>query len=921
MKFPTVSHCFLALVLLSQGSSNAQTVASDIDTTEPRVVLKVAAPEIEAPQFEATQVIEEIIVTGRSRSSLEKLVDERLQDEAVVDILGAEAIGRLGDSTVSAALIRVPGISLVNNKFVYIRGLGERYSSSFLNGANIPSPDLTRNVIPLDIFPTSIVESLRIQKAYSADQSANFGGGSVDVRTKGIPDGPVFQFELGSGLNTENDGSALSYAGSSSDDFGVDDGSRALSQNLLNQIQRFQGNVDVQSILTTLRREGNTSATVLDAQAVNRELALSLNRQIGIEEKDIHPDISLKANAGNNFLLDENWEAGILVGGSYDTQWRNTEAVSRNFNFPDERIATERESTRSINISGTLNTGLRFGDDHEITTTSLFIRNTDDETAINDFFNENREVSDGIGFRNYRFLFEERELITNQITGTHILGGQTRDMLPSFIHSLAKRVPDQTEYTWFYSDAKAVTSIPNEVSIDAQTSTDPLTGQVLSSTVGLDATAADYRFTDLEDDVLNYGWSFMLPFMFDNSTLDIKFGYEHSQKARIYRQSQFSLGALSVADPGNLNGPLDQVFSDANILNTNNDFVFDIQGTNNQSYIAATMVDAIYSTFDWNIGDTWRIAAGARWEDYRQVALDWNPFGFTQDNPVLTTDPDVLQNGVFQDDKVYPALALTYVGDLWAETFQVRLGFSQTTVRPDLREITDASYIDPITDDLVDGNPGVVPSDVNNIDLRFEWFFGNGDNLTATLFHKSIDNPIEFFESAASDTTTAREIVNADSADIVGIELEALKDLGFLGEKFNPFFIRGNVTLQDNELVAGEEADAPTNPVRSLAGASDYVVNMSLGFDSPNGNHSASIGYNVFGERLYVAGRNGAPDGFEQPFHSLDMAYSWYPNDQITVQAKARNILDEKIAIERVGVTTFSERVGTSFALSFQWAM
>ncbi|MEM7081648.1 MAG: TonB-dependent receptor [Pseudomonadota bacterium] len=876
-------------------------------------------PEIAAP--EVADVIEEVIVMGRARSSFEQLVDERLQDEASVDVLGAESIGRLGDSTVSAALVRVPGIALVNNKFVYIRGLGERYSTSYLNGATIPSPDLTRNVIPLDIFPTSIVDSLRVQKSWSADQSANFGGGSVDVRTKGIPDGPVFQFEIGSGTSTENSGDALSYEGGSDDDFGTDDGSRALSPELLNQINRFQGNVDVQSILNTLRREGNVNATVADAQRVNRELGLLLNREIGIQSENIHPDIGLKVNAGNNFILDENWEAGVLAGAAYESQWRNTEATSRNFNFPDEQLDHERESTRSINITGTLAAGLRFGEDHAISTTSLFIRNTDDETAINTFFNENRQVTDGFGFQRYRFQFEERELTAHNIKGVHILGDQTRNMLPSFLQGVAGMIPAESQFDWFYSDAGAVTDIPNQVSIAAQAETDPITGEVISSAVGLNATAADYRFTELDDDVRNYGWNVTLPFALEKSTLDVKFGLEHSQKARIYRQSQFSLGALSVTDPAVLSGELNDVFSDANILNSGNDFVFDIQGTNNQSYIAVTMVDAVYGKLDWQIGDSWRVVAGARWEDYRQVALDWNPFGFSLDNPVLTTDVETLENGVFQDDRVYPALALTYSGNLWAETFQARLGFSQTTVRPDLREITDASYIDPITDDLVDGNPGVVPSDVDNIDLRFEWFFSSGDNLTATLFYKSIDNPIEFFESAASDTTTAREIVNAESATIRGIELEGFKDLSFLGEAFSPFFLQGNITLQDNELVAGEEADAPTNPVRGLAGSSDYVVNASLGYDSPNGNHSASLAYNVFGERLYVAGRNGAPDGFEQPFHSLDMTYSWYPTDRITVKAKARNILDESIEIERVGVTTFEERVGSSFSLSFQWRM
>jgi outer membrane receptor protein involved in Fe transport len=259
--------------------------------------------------------------------------------------------------------------------------------------------------------------------------------------------------------------------------------------------------------------------------------------------------------------------------------------------------------------------------------------------------------------------------------------------------------------------------------------------------------------------------------------------------------------------------------------------------------------------------------------------------------------------------------------DFWAEQFQLRLGASQTTIRPDLREITDASYIDPVTDDLVRGNSSVIPSDVDNLDIRAEWFFENNDSFTVTLFKKDITNPIEFFESAASDTNVAREIINAESAWVKGVEIEGLKDLSFLGGVFETLFVQGNLTLQDSELVAGPNADSPTNPIRKLTGASDYVVNFLLGFDSPNAKHTATLSYNVFGERLYVAGRAGAPDGFEQPFESVDLTYSWYPTDKLKIKAKMQNLLDSKIEIEREGIVTYETKPGQTFVLSAQWTL
>jgi outer membrane receptor protein involved in Fe transport len=203
--------------------------------------------------------------------------------------------------------------------------------------------------------------------------------------------------------------------------------------------------------------------------------------------------------------------------------------------------------------------------------------------------------------------------------------------------------------------------------------------------------------------------------------------------------------------------------------------------------------------------------------------------------------------------------------------------------------------------------------------VRAEWFFANGDSFTASAFYKDLADPIELFESAASDTSIAREIVNAEAGEVYGVEFEWLKSLGFIAGFMDPFFLQGNLTLQDSELTAGTQADAPTNPKRKLAGASDYVANVMLGYDSPNGHYTGSLIYNVFGERLYVAGRNGAPDGFEQPFQSLDLTYSWYPTELITVSAKAQNLLDDEIEIERAGVTVFTESPGTLVAFSMKW--
>ena len=888
------------------------------ETSSMSKVVLVALFTLAYQPLYAEQVMEEVVVQARLLSAAEALLSERMENDVVTDVIGSEFISRVGDSTVAAALRRISGISLVGGKFVYVRGLGERYASSTLNGATVPSPDLTRNVLPLDLFPTSIVSSLAVQKSYSVDRPASFGGGSIDIRTKGIPDGFSYSLELSSGFNSEVDGDVLSYNGGGDDWLGEDDGTRSLPNDIIAGVSRFGGKLDAQNILNVLRREGDSTASLADAQALNRELATSLNRNVSIDSSSDDPDVGFKGSIGNNFLLNDELELGFLLAGAYSSKWRKTETLASNFRFPEERFERKEESTRSVYLNGNLNLGFRYTDDHEVSTTTLLIRNTDDETAIVDFFNENRERSDGLGFRDERTKYEEREMIVNQIKGSHQLGSATRELFPWIDFEF---IPEILKYEWYYSDARAFTDIPNELSVSLETVTDLVTSRVISSNVITDSAAADYRFTDLDDEVKNHGGKISWPFDTENALVTISGGWEYTEKYRTYRQSQFSLGALSVSDPAVLQGPFATVFSAENIRDTANNFLFDLAGTNNQSYLAVTMTDALYGNVDYLWQDTLRISAGVRWEDYRQVALDWDIYSTDLNQPQVSSDPEVLKDAVFTDDTYYPSLAVTYMTEWWAEVFQLRFGWSETVVRPDLREITGASYIDARTGFLTDGDPSVRPSDVVNYDLRAEWYFSSGDNLSVGLYYKDIDNPIEFFESAASDTNRAREIINAASGEVYGLEIEGLKSLGFLGNFWEQFFLQGNITVQDSELKAGDRADAPTNAERKLAGASDYVANVLVGFDSSDALHSATLSYNVFGERLFTAGRRGAPDAFEQPFHSLDFTYNWYPRDQIILKVKVRNLLDEMIEIEREGVTTFEEKPGVGVSVSFEWLM
>ena len=881
------------------------------------------------PPVMAPPVMEELLVTGgRLMSGAESLAVERQEAAVATDLLGADQISRIGDSTVALALTRVPGVTLVDGKFVFVRGLGERYSNTTLNGAMVPSPDLSRNVLPLDIIPTSIVDSLAIQKVPSADKPAAFGGGSVDIRTTSIPDDILFNIELGTGTNTASS-DFLTYTGGEDDRWGSDDGARALSPQLSAALDQYRGDVSINNINTVARLD-----SIEDAAAINRQLAAGLNRDISPRETSGEPDIEAEINLGNNYYLPNDMEFGFLAGAAYDSSWRNREVVQRRFQDPENQVVTEDETVNSVDISGNLSFGLRLNAENSIETTSIWLRNTDDEVSVRDYFNANRLLSDGQGFRNTELRYEQRELEVHQVHGEHELGWDTLDALGlsdslDFLRGLS--------FDWYISDSEASTDLPNEVNALSLTVTDPQTGEVQSSAFsGANNTAASYRYSDLRDYVDSNGFTITMPATLGNWEFALSGGMDYWQKSRTYEQYEFYLGSTTLGNSDPLfTQDLSSILADDNLLDPANGFQVTNNSGNANSYVAANKVNAAFGQLDMTWDSSWRLVIGSRWEDYQQVNLPWNPVNYdgSQFPGMESPDPQVVadyfQEVTYTEDDVYNSVALTWMTqDFWAEDFQLRASFGETTVRPDLREISGSSYFDPITDIVVNGNPDVVPSQIDNFDLRAEWFFSGGDNFTLSMFYKDIVNPIEQFEGAATDDNIRAEIHNGDSAELYGLEVEFLKSLGDMAAVLDPFFVQGNFTFMDQELVAGNNADAPTNPIRPLQGASDVVSNLILGYDSSDGMHSATLSYNSFSERLFFAGRNGAPDSFEQPFHSLDFTYSFYPSDNFTVKLKVKNLLDENLVIERTNtasdgstqdVEIYNQERGQDLSLSVQY--
>lgn len=840
-------------------------------------------PEVNGP------AIEEIVVTTRLIDSAQELVLERMEQPFAAEVLGVDQIVRVGDSDVATALRRVTGLTLIDGKYVYVRGLGERYSSTTLNGAAVPSPELTRNVIPLDLFPTSILSSIKVHKAYAPDQPAAFGGGNIDIRTRGVPDGFVFDVSLGTGWDSESSDNGLRTVG---------DGG-GLPGAIESAIATYEGSLRVNNIA---RFEGSRT----EAEAINRELMLSLNRDVEITEQSLDPDVSGSVTVGNAWLVDDDWEVGVLANLDAENKSRNEDQIERDFSDPSTTYSDINRTVEEENLTAALNLGLNYRDKHFLSTNSYLLQNNEDQSAIVLSHNPDFLASDGRQRRNYITRLEKRELQVNQIVGEHIVedGEFGFVQLPDFVNSV--------NLMWIYSDSTASTYIPNATSIQATNQIDPTTGVVLGTAIAI-GTSTQFNFLELKDELESGGVEVEIPFEMGRFYGTLTAGYQDNTKTREYYGYTANIEATGSASRAGTPG---QVLSDDNL--TGGGFSISM-GSNfgTESYVAAETLQAAFGGFDVTFDHTWRLSGGVRWEDFQRGVLPLDLLDYTGESirAVIEQLQDPNQRMAIQEDDFFPSIALTYMnqGFMSADDFQIRLGYGKTVVRPDLREVSDVQFIDPELNLRIQGNPNLVFAEVDHLDLRAEWFYGDGSNLTASLFYKDIANPIEQVERPGPQDARLLGFANAESGNIYGVELEGLKELG------RGFFLTGNLVLSNSELEFGEDT-SQSSESRRLTGHSEYVVNSQLGYDSDDGMHSVSAVYNVFGERVFFGGLAPRPDAYEEPFHSLDFVYSFYPMEQATVKLKAQNLLGESREFTQDGVTIIEEDVGTSFGLDFKWS-
>ena len=420
-----------------------------------------------------------------------------------------------------------------------------------------------------------------------------------------------------------------------------------------------------------------------------------------------------------------------------------------------------------------------------------------------------------------------------------------------------------------------------------------------------------------------------VPFYGDGWDLEVSGGYDYTRKTREFAQTTFGIGSTDAAFSAISAGPPSTVFSDANILDPNNgiQLSLNIGQFGEESYAAAQINEASWGKLDLLLNETWRISAGVRYEDYVQLSVPLDLLDFSGNR--IPATPQEIEDSIIAEDEFYPSIAFTYIRPgFWADEFQLRFAWSETVARPDIREITESIYIDPLTEARIQGRAELRPSDLSNFDIRAEWLWASGDSFTLSGFFKDIDRPIETVQGGASEDNILFTFVNGESGELYGVEIEWLKTLSSFSDRLIGFYVSGNATFSDSEIDldrATPGAGAITNDSRRLTQHSEWVANLQFGWDSADAKHAATLVYNVFGERIFFAGTDGNDDAFEQPFHSLDFVYSWYPTERLQFKVKLQNLLDESLEIEQKGsagnVVVIEQDIGTTFVIDAKWAL
>ncbi|MFO1487238.1 MAG: TonB-dependent receptor [Verrucomicrobiota bacterium] len=846
--------------------------------------------------------MEEYEVTAEELTQqTEKILFERQKAVGMTDSLGSDFLSRVGAGNAAESISKVSGATIVEGKFAVIRGLNDRYVSTTLNGANIPSADPYRQSASLDLFPSQVIDRVVVAKTFTPDQPGTFTGGGIDVITKSFPDKPFLTASIGTAYNTQSSLNErfLTHSGGNTDWAGMDDGTRALPAEL-------QGAAVPNSVPGLIGKPGS------EIFLRDYPRGLELDRQTKALGTTEFAPTRTTAPLDHNFSMAGGGSKplfggpfGYFVGVSYKHDYSFYEdGIYRRY-WQGTNTKSDYRDSRSLSVvnwAGMVNLAYQPFENHELGFTFLYNQNgTDESRRLDQGFEDNDRSKT---FRRSILYYTERNLNTFQMKGEHRFPALA-DLKFNWLVALTQTSQGEPDAR-FFNDSK----LPGQ---------DYSTGGANP----IPNTPTRY-FRDLDENNQNVKLDWALPFHnWTEEEGQLKFGLFDSSSSRTFTDRAF------VYSP---NGSLAGYDNDPNKFLTPDNLGLNSITTNSRGnvrfnwnrviqvfdsrYDGEQDIQAAYLMMDFPITKKLRVIGGARVETtdlnvHSESYLDSSVTGKkTNDTNLARTD-------------VLPGVGLIFAA---TPNMNFRLNYSQTIARPTFRELAAYFSWDPTIGDFIEGNPELKMTDVNNYDARWEWFPHAGELVSFSLFYKDLKNAIE-----RGNNDVGGEVItyfNRDTAKLYGLEVEARKNLDFLGEPLKNFSIGGNfslikseVKLTDDELVSKRGFFPDVSDTRPLYDQSPYIVNLDLNYNNPRWGTTAALIFNLSGPRITITKLN-ANDVYEQPATALDFIISQKLWSHTTIKFAAKNLLDpliERTYGEDSNLLYSSYRKGRAFSLSLSY--
>ncbi|MEP6506882.1 MAG: TonB-dependent receptor [Gemmatimonadales bacterium] len=811
----------------------------------------------------SVQLSTQVVNASSERGTVNEALDIQRSAVGVVNSVTAEQIAKSPDATASQAVQRVSGVTVQDGKYVFVRGLGERYTTSSMNGARIPSPEPEKRVVPLDMFPAGLLQSVTTTKTFTPDLQGDFSGALVNIKTREFPAHKNWSFQIGTGYESGATGASIIEPGSvGGERLGIVNNGRELPS-LVRSIGNFQG---------------------LTLNQGDKNLLVGQFRNAWVPGRSTaSPNVSSSASFGGNEPLLFGHQLGYLFSGSFSssTEFRDNEirALADRGNIPGETREIDRfvgeRANQGVLWGGLANLSTMLGDASRISMNAIYNRTADNSAVVENGSFEN----EGIRARITRMQYVERGIRSLQLAGEHQLGTSQRIEWSGTASGVRRFEPDRSEFV-------------QAIERDTPTGPDVLRWQ--NSGNG----GATRTFSDLNERSKEGSAGYQLTFG-ERARNSIKIGSLIRGTDRDADTRAYAISANGISNAIR-ELPPEEIFDGRLASST----VFDIgplaQGG---SYTARDRLSAGFAMTELQISSRLRLIGGARYESDH---LDVDALS-TLGSPVSTKK-------VWND--LLPSLAFNFS---MTDNQQLRLSLSKTLARPEYRELSPIKSRDVLNGDDTQGNENLSRTNVTNADLRWEWYPNSGEVLSAAVFGKKFKLPIERVYRAAGSGTRTVFFTNAESADNYGVELEMRKDLSFVGDAFAPFTVFSNVTAMQSTIHLFKDTQASaTNLSRRMVGQAPYVVNLGLSWSSPGGASSATLLFNRVGDRIQAAGDSPLPDVIEKARNVGDFSLRLALLQNLVARLDAKNLFDSPYNTIQGTATRELYHTGRTFQLGFQ---